>query len=142
MAIRVYDGCNELRCRTKKLRNFVGRSSSTDTIMTNSRYSLAIAIALLCGCEQPKGPAGFPEPARQCTPEDQQESSECGFYAFEFQGKKSHLLMADQYTGDSMGGDKTMCGCNTKLLSFVDAARSQDVEPIIKQSCHCTRKAR
>jgi hypothetical protein len=110
--------------------------------MTNSRYSLTIAIALLCGCEKPKGPVGYPEPARQCTADQEQESPDCGFFGFEFQGKKTHSLMADQYTGAYADGDKSMCSCNTKLLSFVDKARSQDIEPIIKQPCRCTRKAR
>jgi len=110
--------------------------------MTNHTFSLIIAIALVAGCEKPKGPAGYPAPERQCTPEQQQESFDCQFYGFEFQGKKTHTLMADEYTGGYVGGDKTMCGCNTKLLGYVDTARSQNIEPIIKQPCRCTRKAK
>jgi hypothetical protein len=106
--------------------------------MTMTNHAFFFLIALGGGCE-PKRPVGYPAPNRNCTPEQRQESFDCQFYGFEFQSKKSHVLTPDDYTGGYAGGDKTLCGCNTKLLGFVDEARSQGFEPIIEEPCQCTR---
>src|SRR5262245_29825070 len=109
--------------------------------MTTQHLAIAFVLALAAGCfQKDNGPVGYPVPARQCTPEESQEAFDCGFYGFEFEGRKTHALAATEYTGAYVGGDKTMCGCKQRLLDYVDQTRAQNIEPIVKQPCRCTRK--